>query len=87
VRLSTASYALSRDAVLAGLGVALLPSYYIAAELRSGRLEQVLDAWTPPEASVTAVYASRELVAPKVRAFIDLLAAHVARRPLFEMEG
>jgi LysR family transcriptional regulator, regulator for bpeEF and oprC len=86
VRLSTASYTLAREAVLAGIGLARLPSYYVAPDLRSGRLEQVLEGWTPPEVTVTAVYASRELVAPKVRVFVDMLADHVARRTLFDAD-
>jgi DNA-binding transcriptional LysR family regulator len=86
VRFSAASYALAREAVLAGLGLARLPNYYVAPDLRSGRLEQVLEGWTPPEVTVTAVYASRELVPTKVRVFVDLLADHVARRSLFDAD-
>ncbi len=81
-RLTTPSYALAREATLAGVGVARLPSYFVADDLAAGRLEQLLAPWTPPEASITAIYASRDLIAPKTRAFLDLLAEHVAKRPL-----
>ena len=81
-RLSTPSYTLAREAVVAGLGVGRLPSYFVAEDLAAGRLELVLEAWMPPTASVTAVYASRGLVAPKTRAFVDALTAYVAKRPL-----
>jgi LysR family transcriptional regulator, regulator for bpeEF and oprC len=83
-RLVTSSYAVAREAALGGIGLVRLPSYYIGADLRSGRLEQVLDGWTPREVSITAVYASRELIAPKTRVFVDMLASHVAQRPLFD---
>lgn len=86
VRLVTPSYTLAREAALGGIGLVRLPSYYVAADLRSGRLEQVLDAWTPREVSITAVYPSRELVAPKTRVFVDMLASHVAQRPLLDAE-
>ncbi len=86
IRLITPSYTLAREAALGGIGLVRLPSYYVAADLKSGRLEQVLEDWTPREVSITAVYASRELVAPKTRAFVDMLASHLARRPLFDAD-
>jgi DNA-binding transcriptional LysR family regulator len=86
VRLVTSSYPVAREAALGGIGLVRLPSYYVAADLRSGRLEQVLEGWTPREVSITAVYPSRELVAPKTRMFLEMLASHVARRPLFDGE-
>lgn len=81
-RLSTPSYTLAREAIVAGLGVGRLPSYFVAEDLAAGRLELVLEAWMPPVASVTAVYASRDLIAPKTRAFVDALMTYVAKRPL-----
>ncbi len=84
IRLVTSSYTVAREAALGGIGLVRLPSYYVAADLRSGRLEQVLDSWTPREVSITAVYPSRELVAPKTRVFVDMLASYIAKRPLFD---
>jgi DNA-binding transcriptional LysR family regulator len=86
MRLSTPSYTLAREAIVAGLGVGRLPSYFVAEDLAAGRLELVLESWMPPAVSVTAVYASRGLLAPKTRTFVDALTAHVARRPLPTME-
>ncbi len=82
LRLSTPSYTLAREAIVAGLGVGRLPTYFVADDLVAGRLALVLEPWTPPAVSVTAVYASRSLVAPKTRAFVDALTAYVAKRPL-----
>jgi DNA-binding transcriptional LysR family regulator len=84
-RLITSNYAVARDAAIEGIGVVRLPSYYVAADLKSGRLEQVLDEWTAREVSITAVYPSRELIAPKTRVFVDMLAKHVGRRPLLDL--
>lgn len=81
-RLSSPSYTIAREALVAGFGVGWLPSYFVVDDLAAGRLERVLDSWMPPAVSLTAVYASRGLVAPKTRAFVDALTAYVAKRPL-----
>lgn len=81
-RLLTSSYTVAHEAALEGLGLVRLPSYHVAADLKSGRLEQVLDDWTAREVSISVVYPSRDLIPPKTSAFLELLTRHVARRPL-----
>ena len=81
-RLTTPSFHVAREAALAGIGIARLPSYFVAADLVAGRLEQILTLWTPPEVSIMAVYPSRDLIAPKTSAFLELLSGHVAKHPL-----
>ncbi|MBX3637540.1 MAG: LysR family transcriptional regulator [Rubrivivax sp.] len=61
-----------RDALVAGLGIGLLPQVFAAPALAEGRLRPVLPQWQPPEVPVHAVYPSGRYLAPKVRAFIDL---------------
>ena len=63
-----------RAAVLAGLGIALLPETVVQADLESGRLEQVLPAWTLPLGVFHIVFPTRRGLLPSVRAFIDFLA-------------
>lgn len=65
-----------RDAALHGVGIALLPRRICQAELRAGRLEQLLPAWTSPRAHVQAVFTSRRGMAPAVRALLDHLKQH-----------
>jgi DNA-binding transcriptional LysR family regulator len=67
--------ALTRAAV-DGVGVALLPDYMCAGEVRSGKLVRVLPEWQRPAGKMHVVYASGRLLAPAVRAFIDALIAH-----------
>jgi DNA-binding transcriptional LysR family regulator len=67
-------FPLLRAAVLAGLGVALLPESVVRADLESGRLEQVLPAWTLPLGVFHVVFPTRRGLLPSVRAFIDFLA-------------
>jgi len=65
-----------REAVLAGIGIALRSTWDIGAELQSGRLLPVMpDYRASSRVAVHAVYPSRRHLAHKVRVFIDFLAA------------
>jgi DNA-binding transcriptional LysR family regulator len=72
---------LTREAVLAGLGVAYLSVWWVRAELASGRLVQVLGDWTPPFPGLCLYYPGRRHVPAGLRALIDLIREQkVARR-------
>jgi DNA-binding transcriptional LysR family regulator len=73
-RLVCHDFPLLRAAVLAGLGIALLPESVLRADIESGRLEQVLPAWTLPLGVFHVVFPTRRGLLPSVRAFIDFLA-------------
>ena len=65
---------LTYHAVLAGMGVAVLPDWIVGDDIASGRLT-VLSLDPPvPEIPLHAVYVSRSHVAPKLRSFIDFIA-------------
>ena len=72
-------------AAIAGLGVALLPSWVADAPLRGGTLTRLLpdhDAmFRPGERFIWAVYPPKRLVPPKVRAFIDEFTAYIGAPP------
>jgi DNA-binding transcriptional LysR family regulator len=70
-----------RSAALAGMGIAVLPSFMIASELAAGRLTAVLAAFTFVRLRVSAVYTPAKLVPSAVRAFVDLLVAHFQAPP------
>lgn len=64
-----------------GLGIALLPGFLVAPDLASGRLVRVLpDARARPRDVCLLLPSTRHLSA-KVRAFLDVLDRHFARRP------
>jgi DNA-binding transcriptional LysR family regulator len=63
----------ARQAAIAGLGFALLPSYIADPALRSGELVAVLEPFLPVGQSLQAVYPHRRHLAGKVRALIDHL--------------
>ena len=72
------------EAAIAGGGVLVTPSFYVAPMLRDGRLKRILTAYRLPELGIYAVYPQRAHVPPKVRAFIDYLAARFGRKPDWE---
>jgi DNA-binding transcriptional LysR family regulator len=61
-----------------GLGIALVPSLAVQAQLERGALVVVMPGVLRSEGRIAVVYPERELVAPPVRAFVDWL---VARAP------
>lgn len=73
-----------RSAAIDGIGIALLPSWAVAEELRSGVLQRVLEGWEPPASTIYAVYAGNRLMSMKVRAFVDHLARCIGRRPYWD---
>jgi DNA-binding transcriptional LysR family regulator len=72
------------DAAAAGHGILLAPSFYVAPQLRDGRLKRILAAYHLPDLGIHAVYPQRNHVPPKVRAFIDFLAKRFGRKPEWE---
>jgi len=62
-----------REAALADAGIAMLPSFSVVEDLRDGRLVSVLPSWSPPAASVYAVYPHFSLIPKKVKLLTDFL--------------
>jgi DNA-binding transcriptional LysR family regulator len=65
-----------QHAARTGIGVALLPTYCAAADLRSGALKQVLADYAIPERPLYAIYPYGAMPPKKVRLFVDFLAQH-----------
>lgn len=63
-----------RSAALAGLGISWNPSFLIGADLRAGRLVQLLPDYGLPDIDVLALFPSRRHLSAKVRVMIDFLA-------------
>jgi DNA-binding transcriptional LysR family regulator len=72
------------QAALAGHGILLTPSFYVAPMLREGRLKRILAGYALKELGIHAVYPQRGHVPPKVRAFVDFLAQRFGRKPEWE---
>jgi len=67
-------------AALAGCGLIQLPRFHVDADLAAGRLVQVLPQWRCPDLPVSAMYPFHRQLAPRVRVFIDWLAALYQQR-------
>ena len=62
----------------AGLGIAMLASWLVAEDLKAGRLVTLLDSCTLAPAPIQALTPPTRHVHPRVRAFIEFLAEHLA---------
>lgn len=62
-------------AALAGLGIIQLPRYHALDHIRAGRLREILQPWRPAPMPVQAVYPAHRQLSPRVRVFVDFLAA------------
>jgi DNA-binding transcriptional LysR family regulator len=85
--LVTSDTELRRHAVVAGLGLALIPPFNIHEELRAGSLVPLLRNYRTPELSIAALYPHRRHLTAKVRVFMDALARRFASRDWLDPEG
>ena len=73
-----------RDAALSGWGIALLPAAYVASEIASKRLVQIIMPQArAPRRQIAAIYPKTALVARKVRLFVDFLVKWFDKRKAF----
>ena len=83
--LITNSSEVIREAVIAGLGIALRSTWDVGAELKSGKLVQVLPQYeSSRNVALSAVYPSRQFLPAKVRLFINYLAELYGPVPYWE---
>jgi len=71
---------LLRDAVLQGLGIALLPDFVVADDLEAGHLVRLLPRWKPRPLFGSAahlVWLPTRHLPPKTRAFVDFLLGRI----------
>jgi DNA-binding transcriptional LysR family regulator len=64
-----------RAAALAGAGIAVLPDFICGPDLVSGRLVRLLEGWALPTIPIHAVWPPQRHPSPKLRLFVDHLAA------------
>ncbi len=69
------------DVVRASLGIALLPAFGCAAELREKKFERVLPKWSAPSTPVQVLYPSTRHMSPKVKTFVEHLQARMTPPP------
>lgn len=62
-----------RDAAVQGLGITLLPRFFIEQDLQAGYLQQVMTDYEAPTISVCVLYPVNRHLSTKVRLFIEFL--------------
>lgn len=75
---TNAVYAL-RDGAIAGLGVALLPDWLVAADVAAGRLKVLLPGFASMPTVISAVYRTEHRGMSRVKAFVEHLARQYER--------
>lgn len=70
-----------RNWALAGHGIVLRSEWHVAKDIAAGRLIRVLPDWSPPDAPVVALLASRHGRTPRTRRFVEMLQAALTPAP------
>lgn len=70
----TSSGVMLREAAIAGVGLALLPTFLVADALASGRLVPVLAEYAPRPMGIFAVQVDRRVQPARMKALVELLA-------------
>jgi DNA-binding transcriptional LysR family regulator len=76
-----------REAVLQGLGVALLPTFTVGTDIQAGSLRMLLPGYKPLGTfgtDVYAVYLPTRYLSPKVRAFVDFFVERFGPEPYWD---
>jgi DNA-binding transcriptional LysR family regulator len=79
--------AVIRTAARSGVGLAYLPAWYVAADLRAGRLVQVLADWTPSIGELCLYYPQHRYLPPALAAFVASVRRSRAHRSGLDGRG
>jgi DNA-binding transcriptional LysR family regulator len=71
-----------RKAVVAGLGIALVPRYSVATDIAEGALVPLLPRYRVPTRPLLAVYPRATQVPQKVQVFVEFLRGWIATRDI-----
>ena len=74
-----------QEAALAGLGLAILPTFMAAGHVQAGTLQVVLPDWTLPGGHLSVVYVRDRQPSVKLRSFINAMVAAFAPVPSWDL--
>lgn len=80
--LTSNSVRLTREAILAGMGIAYLPRFLLAEDLASKRLTPVLTEYVSARLPLYVIFPKGHYVLAKVKAFVDFLSAAINEKSL-----
>ncbi|MFM6927806.1 MAG: LysR substrate-binding domain-containing protein [Bdellovibrio sp.] len=69
-----------KDLVLAGEGIALLPTFLCELETKKNRLIRILPDWHSDVRPINFVYPPQKFVNPKLKAFMEIATEHLKAR-------
>ncbi|KAA1172856.1 LysR family transcriptional regulator [Marinobacter salinexigens] len=72
------------EAAIAGAGITLQPSFISGSAIRNGQLQVILSKYEPEPMGLYAVYAHRQLLASKVRSFVDFMDGYFGDPPYWD---
>ncbi|WP_417545990.1 LysR family transcriptional regulator [Marinobacter sp.] len=71
-------------AAIAGAGIALQPTFISGPAIKEGKLQVILQEYEPETMGLYAVYAHRQLLASKVRSFVDFIDGYFGDPPYWD---
>ena len=77
-----------RDAAVRGLGIALLPTFAVWEDVKSGALVPLLPDWTLQGTfglNLTAYFIADQQLMPKIRSFVDFMVTRFGRHPFWDV--
>lgn len=75
VRLSTNNIGALREATLGGLGIAVMPRWFIRDDLKGRALVEALPGWRAPKLAINVAYAHTRHQTRRLRAFVERVAS------------
>lgn len=76
IEIASTSLTLIRQLVCAGLGIAALPDYLVAEDVRDGRLVEALPGWSLPTMPFALIWPARIQPSRAVSTFIEFTVGH-----------
>jgi len=73
-RLLVDDFVMLKQAIVDGLGIAVLPDYMSRKEVAAGQLVNILPSWGMAAVDVYALYPKHRAKIPKVKAFLDFVS-------------
>lgn len=72
------------SAATSGAGIVLQPTFLTGPAIREGKLKVLLRDYEPEPMALYVVYAHRQLIASKVRSFVDFIDGHFGSPPYWD---
>lgn len=72
------------EAAIGGAGIVLQPTFIAGSAIKDGKLQVILSEYEPEPMALYAVYAHRQLLASKVRSFVDFMEGYFGDPPYWD---